>query len=340
MNPRLVKKLDTLRANPSANEFILADARDADMAWGVAAPGKPWPGDPSRPDRLRSMPEFLDDIRATVRQEAVDIMLASASVMDRLAHQERLFDTSSVTPAIRANDTTDVWVGRGARYRSRPSRNFSSCHLDEVQYGSLTAPRTGDPVVNLGLYSITFTNDLDTDLANLEAFRAFRAEAERKGFRYFLEVFDPNVDPGIAAEDVPAFVNDCIIRTLAGVPASGRPQFLKIAYHGPRWLEELVHYDPSMIVGILGGGAGTTFDAFRLLSEARKYGARVALYGRKIKEAEDPLAFIRHLRLIVDESLDPAEAVRSYHDTLARAGIPAKRPLADDLQLTDTVLHY
>jgi len=335
----LDQKLETLRLNPGGKAFILADAKDADMAWGIASPGKPWPADPARPDLYRSMPEFCDDIRAIVRQGLVDIMLASTSVMSRLAHEEKLFDNSPVTPAVRANDTTDVWVGRGAKYREQPSRAFSTCYLDEVQFGSLTAPRQGRPGVNLGLYSITFTNDLDTDLANLEVYRAFRAEAERKGFRYFLEVFDPNTDAGLPTEEIPGFVNDSIVRTLAAVPPSGRPDFLKIAYHGPRWLEELVNYDPALVIGILGGGAGTTFDAFKLLANAQKYGARVALYGRKIKEAEDPLAFIHHLRLIVDEGLEPAEAVRSYHAELQKQKLPTKRTLKDDLQLTDTVLH-
>ncbi len=48
-------------------------------------------------------------------------------------------------------------------------------------------------------------------------------------------------------------------------------------------MEALARYDSSLIVGILGGSAGTTFDAFHMLWEAKKYGARVALYGRKIK---------------------------------------------------------
>ena len=82
--------------------------------------------------------------------------------------------------------------------------------------------------------------------------------------------------------------------------AKGRPLFLKMVYHGPKAMEELVHYDPHLVVGILGGSAGTTYDAFKLLSEAKKYGARVALFGRKINNAENQLAFIRFLRLIAD----------------------------------------
>ena len=83
------------------------------------------------------------------------------------------------------------------------------------------------------------------------------------------------------------------MRTLGGVTAAGRPLFLKMVYHGPKAMEELVHYDPHLVVGILGGSAGTTYDAFKLLSEAKKYGGRVALFGRKINNAENQLAFVQ-----------------------------------------------
>src|SRR6516162_3860080 len=113
---------------------------------------------------------------------------------------------------------------------------------------------------------------------------------------------------------------DVIVRTLGGVTAKSRPLFLKIVYHGPQALEELVHYDPHMIVGILGGSAGTTYDAFKLLAEAKKHGARVALFGRKINSAENQVAFIHFLRLIADGQLSAEEAVRAYHGVLARIG--------------------
>jgi hypothetical protein len=41
-----------------------------------------------------------------------------------------------------------------------------------------------------------------------------------------------------------------------GVPQNARPQFLKIPYSGPEALSEVVTYDPSLIVGILGGVRG------------------------------------------------------------------------------------
>jgi hypothetical protein len=130
------------------------------------------------------------------------------------------------------------------------------------------------------------------------------------------------------------------VRTLAGVTSAGRPLFLKVVYHGPQALEELVRYDPHLIVGILGGSAGTTYDAFKLLSEAKKYGARVALFGRKINNAENQLAFIRFLRLIADGEITAEEAVRAYHGVLQKLGIRPHRSLTEDMELRSGIMSY
>ena len=178
---------------------------------------------------------------------------------------------------------------------------FRTATLDHIQCGHLDCkPEERHVGANLGLYSITFNNDTVLDREALEEYKQFRLEAERKGFRHFLEIFDPNRPEAVEASKVPDFINDAIVRTLGGVTATGRPLFLKMVYHGPKAMEELVRYDPHLVVGILGGSAGTTYDAFKLLSEAKKYGARVALFGRKINNAENQLAFIRFLRLIAD----------------------------------------
>ena len=95
-----------------------------------------------------------------------------------------------------------------------------------------------------------------------------------------------------------------------------------------------------MIVGILGGGSGTTYDAFKQLTEAKKYGARVALFGRKIKDAEHPVTFVRYLRDLSEEKLTAEEAVKAYHGDLQKLGLPPKRELAADMELTDSVLSY
>jgi len=356
MMKSLDQKLAEIKANTDSRAFIIADAKDADMAFGVRATGGRHylSGRGERPAQFspeiwqrdefgyRNLPEFLDIIREVIRQEKVDILLMSAYVNELLSIKEGLFDQSSITPAARANDATDVWAIRHGCYTAEPAQPFRSASIDHIQCGQLECDRSTDqfPGANLGLYSVTFVNDLEQDKATLNAFKSFREEAEAKRFRYFLEVFNPNVPSGIAPEKMGEFINDHILRSLAGVTESGRPVFLKIPYHGPRAMEELVQYDPNMTVGVLGGSAGTTYDAFKLSHDAQKYGARVALYGRKINQAEHQIAFIEMLRLITEGVIGPAEAVHAYHGVLQAKGIKAHRSLDRDMQLTEQAMSY
>lgn len=314
------------------------------MAFGATAPGPNRAGTcPHGYDESQGCWKTLEDyrqqIRAVVKQGLIDIMLLSAYNLEQLGMEEKLFENSAITPAARANDTTDLWVVRGGKYTAQPSRHFRTATIDHIKYGRLETnfkrPYTG---ADLGLYSLTFTNNLDNDYTALQAFHEFRIEAETKNFRYFLEVFNPNVDPGFEPGKVGSFLNDNIIRCLAGVTKIGRPLFLKIPFNGPGPLEELVSYDPNLIVGILGGSAGTTLDAFQLIHDAQKYGARVALFGRKINLSEHPLAFIEMLRRITNGEIEPMDAVKAYHAVLDATGIRPIRPLSQDLTLTDPVL--
>lgn len=345
VSKRLDEKIARLRAGTATRrDFIIADAKDADMAFGITAPG---PG-ACHPQRVReteacwkSLDDYRQQIRSVIAQNIVDIVLLSASNVEQLAMREQLFAQSPITPAARANDTSDIWVVRGGKYPSLPSRAFRTATIEHIKYGRLQADCTQPHLgADLGLYSITFTNNIDWDYKALEDFAAFRLEAETKRFRYFLEVFNPNVDPGIPAGAVAGFLNDHIVRTLAGVTSAGRPLFLKIPYNGPASLEELVAYDSQLIVGILGGSSGTTLDAFQLIHDAQKYGARVALFGRKINLSEHPLAFIEFLRRIVDGEVEPVEAVKAYHAVLGKLGVKPQRRLQQDLQLTTTATHY
>ncbi len=340
MEKSLDQKLARIAADPSCRDFILADAKDADMAFGLSAPGRS-PEHYAAEAHFRTLDEYRQLMREIVAQGLVDIMLTSASTNEVLAIHERLFDGSPVTPAVRANDTTDIWLaGAGGRYTEQPSRPFRTATIDHIQCGKAQcSPDERRLGADLGLYSVTFNNDVELDHRTLEAYKTFRIEAESKGFRHFLEVFDPNA-PAHPPADVSCFVADHIVRALAGVTSRGRPLFLKIAYHGPAAMEALARYDSSLVVGILGGSAGTTFDAFHMLWEAKKYGARVALYGRKINNAEHQLSFIEHLRAVADDQMEPAEAVKSYHGALQRLGIHPHRSLADDLQRTETALSY
>lgn len=335
---RLDQKLARIRAGQyTRSDFIIADAKDGDMGPSITSCGPKRTKDGSW-ERHYTRPEFLQNIRAVVEQDIVDIMLTSASNMEALT-ELGVYRNSAVKPAIRANDTTDVWVCRGATYARQASRPFRSASLSRVATGTID-PAPGAPITgtDLGLYSITFNNDLDRDYQALEAFGEFREDAARNNFKYFLEVFNPNVDSGIDPEVVPHFVNDILMRCIAGVTRADRPQFLKIPFNGARAMDELASYDPSVIVGVLGGGAGTTRDCFELLHQAERFGARVALFGRKINLAENPLAMVSFMREVASGNISPADAVKAYHGSLEKDGIKPIRELATDNEVTEAVL--
>src|ERR1700757_5480424 len=98
----LDSKLAEIKAQPRSHAFILADAKDADMAFGVRAPGprgylarrgaRPAQFSPEVWTRdefgSRNLPEFLDIIREVVQQGQVDIILMSAYVNEQLTIKE------------------------------------------------------------------------------------------------------------------------------------------------------------------------------------------------------------------------------------------------------------
>src|SRR3954451_2297022 len=337
MQKSLDTKLAAIHADPhGARDFILADAKDADMATGLAAPGKD-----ARTGKTRSLADYRDQMHEVTRQGLVDIMLMSASTSELLTIRERFFDGSHVTPAVRANDTTDIHLPAGGTYGAEPSRPFRTATLEQIQCGKVN-PAAGERRggAGLGLYSITPNNRLESDYVTLSAYKEFRIEAEQKGFRHFLEVFDPNACGDRCPLDLGRFINDLIVRTLAGVPTSGRPVFFKIAYHGPKAMEELVEYDPTLVVGILGGSSGTTFDAFKLLEDAKKHGARAALFGRKINNSEHQLTFVTFLHAIANGKIGALDATKAYHGELEKLGIKPYRVLKDDLEATINASSY
>ncbi len=325
--PRLDEKLARIRAGAyRRQDFIIADAKDPDMGPGLHAHGPARERDGTS-RRFRTRAEFLDSIAAVIRQDIVDIMLTSVSNLEQLVKRDA-FKGTGVKPAIRANDASDIWRHRAAAYHQRPSRPFRTASLEQVA-----------PLTDLGLYSVTFNNDLDSDLESLDAFADFRADATMNGISYFLEVFNPNAAK-IDEQDMPRYVNDAIVRCLAGLTEAERPRFLKIVYNGPKALEELASFDPGLVVGVLGGGAGTTRDCFELIHQAEKYGARVALFGRKINLAEAPLEIVGFMRRVADGEIAPAEAVKAYHDRLAKLDLKPLRELAADNEITEAVLKH
>ncbi len=316
-------KLAKIRAGTyTPKDFIIADAKDGDMGGGCTTPGprRDGKGEQSKVDYLAAMTEMT-------KSGLVDIMLTSLSSAEVLTEQ-KLFEASKITLAVRLNDGTDIWGMRGSTYKTTPQLPYRSANI-------ASAERVSD----LGLYAVTFYNDAALDRATLEAYAAFRAELVKTKVRHFLEVFNPAMDIGLKGGTLAEYCNDCVVKTLAGVTKSEQPLFLKQQYNGAKAVSELAAYDPSrLIVGILGGGRGTNRDTFELAAQAEKAGARVALFGRKINFAESPTDLVKHMRLVVEGELKGAEAVKSYHDVLAKKSIKPDRDLKSDTEITDPLL--
>ena len=326
MHDRLVGKLTRIRSGAySPRDFIIADAKDAEMGGGIGALGARRLADGT--ERLATSADYRQAMTEMMASGLIDIMLTSMSSAEALA-DSGAFKTSDVTQAIRLNDATDIWGFRGASYRERPALPFRTARLHHARR-----------LAALGLYAVTFYNDRDLDVATSEAYGRFRQQAEEEGMAHFLEVFNPAFPINIGSNEFGAFLNDAIVRCLAGVARPEAPLFLKLQFNGARVMEELAAYDPAnLIVGVLGGAAGTTRDTFELVAQTERFGGRVALFGRKIYLAEDAIEIVRLMRAIVEGEIGTINAVKSYHDTLKSQGILPLRTIKEDLEVTDPVL--
>jgi hypothetical protein len=115
----LDRKLSAITAGRyTPGDFVLADAKDADMAFGLTSAG---PSGPAGPGRYRTRVEFLDDMRALVGQGELDIMLTSAANGERLAQDGSLGD---MTLATRPNGTAPGSPCSDARSSAR-SRSWT-----------------------------------------------------------------------------------------------------------------------------------------------------------------------------------------------------------------------
>ena len=324
----LDNKLKNIRnSNYKPSDFIIADAKDADMGGGRRAPGYIREENGKLTDKPASYDSYLNKMEEMTKSEMVDVMLMSMTSAEKLVNKD-LFRNSQVTPAVRLNDTSCIWgMLRHGEYDKEESRPFSTTQL-----------RHAINFVDLGLYSMTFNKNVDRDVLMLNKYREFRDEAEKIGMRHFLEVFN-SATMKLSIKDMGEYVNDCILKTLAGQISKEKPLFLKIAYNGPKAMEELASYDPgNLVIGILGGGKGTSRDCFELLRQACKYGARVALFGRKVNLSENQLTIIQTMRKVIENDLNSDEAVKLYHDELGKLGIKPDRELQQDIELTEESL--
>ena len=266
------------------------------MAFGLAAPGRS-PEHHAGEARFRTLDEYRQLMREIVAQGLVDIMLMSASTNEVLTHPGaavRRQPRHAGRPGQR-HDRHLAGRRQRAATRAQPSQPFRTATIDHIQCGKVECA-----AATSGAWAPTWasTPSPSTTTSTWTAARwrptrrsAWRPRPRASGTSWRSSIRTPAAS--IRPADVARFINDHIVRALAGVTSRGRPLFLKIAYHGPAAMEALARYDRSLVVGILGGSAGTTFDAFHMLWEAKKYGARVALYGRKINNAEHQLTFIQ-----------------------------------------------
>ena len=277
--------------------------------------------------RYNPIQVYRDDMLKIMESDLVDIMLTSLSSAEVLT-QQGAYANTEITPAVRLNDTTDIWVGRGAAYESQPALPFRTARLDRVnQFQIWVCTQSPSTMICIRIIAL-WRNTL-----------VFRDEASAKGIRHFLEVFNPKTQVVTPGADFGSYNNDAVVRCLAAVSKHDRPLFLKAAYNGPAATEEIASYDPeNLIFGILGGGAGTTRDCLELIRQAERYGARVALFGRKIYYAEDSVTMVTAMRRTIEEKLDSVEATKAYHADLEKLGISPFRELNADLELTEDVL--
>jgi hypothetical protein len=321
----LDRKLANIKAGRyTPDDFIIADAKDGDIGFGRASPVP----DPNDPSRFTPRATHLQNIRDMTQSGLVDIMLMSASTAERLSN-EGLFKGSDVTPAIRLNDTTDIWSARGGRYREEPSRHHRTARVDQAR-----------DIVDLGLYSVTFSNQRDIDAENAEAYSAFRAEAAAHKMRHFLEVFNPAFDIRLSGKaDMGAFINDNIVRTLAGVDGSGLPEV-------PEAAVQRAARDGG--AGLLRPGPSDRRHPRRSSRYCPRY-VRVAEPGRALRRPRRPLRPQDSPRRVAARhrppdarsrgpERDPREAVKAYHGALQNKKIRATRELSDDIQLTEEPL--
>jgi len=329
---KLEDKLEKIKSGQyQPTDFIIADAKDGDMAFGIAAPGPvnsfESQSGGSAHIRYKTRADYLGAMKVMAESELIDILLLSASSAEILK-SDGVFNHSAITPAIRLNDTTDIWSARGSCYRESPSEPFATVDLESIT-----------PLCQLGLYSVTFSNDLKADLISLNYYRQFRLAARQAGLMHFLEVFNPAFDINLNNAALGDYINDMILKTLAGVTQADAPLFLKMQFNGQQAMADLCAYDPkNLVVGILGGSAGTTRDTFELAKQAEQAGARVALFGRKINLSESPIELVKLMRAVIEEKLKPEQAVVAYHDHLREAGITAQRSLESDKLITEEVL--
>lgn len=320
MGERVFEKLAERTSLPRSPIFVFAG--DAQVAGGLHGLGQRLvPGVAGeRPQRVwRTRPDFLELCRELSRDGAIDGCLLTPADAETLAVDERFFADLPVTPIVRTNAETQIWSPRHGTYRQSQSRPFLTVPVPDAGFCRERICRAQDFNVRLGLYSITLNNDVEADARTLEAYLTFAHELGRTtGFAHFLEVFLPNLPQhGLSTEQVGEYVADTIVRTMSYLRAPERPVFIKTAYTSARLWRELCAFDPSLIIGAMGGARTDARGTLQLAHDVVANGGQVILFGRAVFEEDDPVLIARALRRVLDGQ-DPVTAHEWYQAELRR----------------------
>lgn len=314
MGDRVFGKL--ARPETLAKSPIFVFAGDAQAAGGLRGLGSVG-GAAQR--RWRTRPEYQQLCRDLSLDGAIDGCLMTPADAETLAVDERFFDRIDVTPLVRTNAETWIWSPRHGAYNRAVSRPFQTVPLRDAGFCRELICQVQDFNIRLGLYSITLNNDVEADLRTLETYLAYAHEVGRTpGFDHFLEVFLPNTPQhGLSGEQMGEYVADNIVRTMSYLRRSERPLFIKTAYTTASVWRELCSFDPTLIIGALGGPRGDARSTLELAHNVVANGGKVILFGRAVFEDENPRVMCQALRRVLDGQ-DPVSVHEWYRAELAR----------------------
>ena len=276
---RLEEKLARIRAGGyRRQDFVIANANDAEMGPGLQAMGPARERDGSS-RRLRSREEFLEATQAVIRQDISDILLLSVSNLELLLKRDAFTRHGRQAGDPRQRHHR-IWVLRGATYHIKPSRPFRTASLEARKPSPISASiRSPSTTISTPTSSRSKHSPSSAKTRRRTAFRTSSKCSTRT----------PRTSTTRRCRATST------TRSFAALAASPRPSghASQDRIQRPAGARRARLVRSLLVVGVLGGGAGTTRDCFELIHQAEKYGARVALFGRKIRLAESPLDMVR-----------------------------------------------
>jgi len=312
MGDRIFQKLENPEELKKGPIFVFAaDAMASTSLQGLGMVQHPTP-------HYRNRIEFLELQRQFIEDAYIDGLLMTPADAEILALEEKLFNHSPVTPIVRMNAETGIWNPRHGIYRQQFSLPFQTVPVEVAQYCESLVNNATACHINLGLYSITLNNDVEADERMLNAYLKFaRDVGEIRGFEHVLEVFLPNVRiPGMDVEKRGQYTADSIHRTMSYLRIRQRPLFIKTAYTTKEIWQELTSFDPTLVIGALGGPRQNAKSTLSLAHDVTEYGGRVILFGRTVFQEDDPRMMAKALRAVLDREGSIEEAHNEYQQSV------------------------